>query len=963
MRVRSYLLVLLSVCLTPARFTLAAAPPVNYAEHIAPIMKARCAACHTGEKSQAGLDVNSAPAILRGGNSGQAVKPGRTVESLLLAKITTGQMPPGPAKLSAAEIDLVRRWIDAGAPADAGAGAGAPAATASSSFSAAAPQNSGTTHAALSEDDILPIFQIRCLECHGKRQQLGGLDLRTRASRLKGGKSGPGMVPGKPESSLIVKRIESGQMPPMDMLRDYAIRPPTASEVEKLKSWIAAGAPDRLNAAEGSRRGAAAVTSAPDYTISGKDRQFWSFLPPRRVDPPRNIKAGARVRNPIDAFLLARLEAKGLSYAGEAGPLKLMRRAYLDLTGMPPTPAEVTAYLKEAAVPGAYERLVDRLLESPHYGERWGRYWLDLAGYADSEGFGQDDGVRPFMWRYRDYVIRAFNSDKPYSQFLLEQIAGDELAPWKDVKPVTPQLVDRIAATGFLRTVPDPTNATERAFIQERMNILADEVEVLTSSVMGVTVGCARCHNHKYDPIPQRDYYRLSAILQTSYDPYDWLAPKKREIPLAVDSEWEDVARHNTPIEADIKRLEAKLDELARPYRAEAKDEKLAIDKLFGRFPEFKAKGEPAQKEINALRGKLKPKPHVRGLTDTGGVPSAAYLLKRGDPTNMTEPVEPGVPLILSNGIEPYKVVEPYPGADSSGRRLAFARWLTQPDHPLTARVWVNQMWLRHFGRGIVASPSNFGRSGVAPSHPELLDWLATEFVRTGWSIKSMHRVMMTSSAYRQASVSSGESLAADPENILVSRMPLRRLDSDALYDSVLRASGRLNPRRFGPPEQIETRPDKEVVPKGAPEGYRRSVYVLHKRQSPVTMFDVFDQPAMTPNCIERRQSTVSTQALQMMNGTIVWEHAKYMAGRIIDEIGDDSSEQVEQAFLRALGRSPRPPEKQELVASYAEFARLWPERIARDNPQSPQAHLAKWMSLTTVCHTLLNSAEFAYVD
>ncbi len=903
---------------------LLAAAPFDFDSRLAPLIKAKCAGCHTGEKAQGKLEMSSQASILRGGASGPPVVFGQAPKSLLLAKITTGQMPPGKLpKLTAAETDLFRQWIDSGAP----------------------------EVASVTEDDVLPVFQIRCVECHGKRQQKGGLDLRTRASRLKGGKSGPGFVPGKPEESLIVKKIEANQMPPMDMLRDYAIRPPTASDVDIIKRWIAAGGPE-------SKR-VPGVTAAP--AVPEKEKQFWSFQPPKRVEPPK-VRDAAKVRNPVDVFLLAKLEAKGLGYSPEADKLKLMRRACLDLTGMPPTKAETEAYAKDAR-PDAYEKLIDRLLESPHYGERWGRFWLDLAGYADSEGFGQDDGVRPFMWRYRDYVIRAFNSDKPYSTFLTEQIAGDEMGDWKSVKPVTQELVDRIAATGFLRTVADPTNATERAFIQERMNILADEVEVLTSSVMGLTIGCARCHNHKYDPIPQRDYYRLSAILQTSYDPYDWLSPKKREITLALDSEIKEVEAHNGPIEADAKRLEAKLDELAKPYREQANDPKHPIDRLFRRFPEFKAKGEPMQKEIQALRGKLKPKPHIRGLTDTGGTPSGAYLLKRGDPAAMNEPVDAGVPEVLSTGISPYKAETPYPGAESSGRRLALAKWLTQPNHPLTARVWVNQMWMRHFGRGIVASASNFGRAGIAPTHPELLDWLATEFVQRGWSIKSMHRIMMTSNAYRQASHVTPDLLAKDPENLLLSRMPLRRLDSEALYDSVLRASGRLLAKQFGPPEQIETRADKEVVPKGSSEGYRRGVYVLHKRQSPVTMFDSFDLPSMTPNCIERRQSTVSTQALQMMNGSVVWEHAKYMAGRIIDETGEDPAEQIGQAFVRAYARPPAIGEARTALESYREMASKWPARIEKENPGMPRNYMTKWMALTTICHTLLNSAEFAYVD
>ena len=886
--------------------SLPALAATSFETEVLPLLRARCLACHAGNP-QGKLDLRMPESMLKGGISGPAIVPGQSAKSLLIDKLVTRTMPPGKDKLSDAEISTLRRWIDAYTP----------------------PQ-------IVTEHDVLPIFQVRCVTCHGKREQRGGLDLRTVASRLKGGKSGPAIIPGDPDNSLIIRRIVSGEMPPAKEQLERSVRPPTENEVARLKAWIAAGAP------AGPPRNTAAAGD-DDPLVPDKDRRFWAFQPPRRPEVPK-VKNPRLVRNPIDAFLLEKLEAKGLRFSAEAPPAKLARRAYLDLTGMPPSPAEMSAFLADTR-PDAYERLVDALLASPRYGERWARHWLDLAGYSDSEGFGQDDGVRRFAWRYRDYVIRSLNEDKPYSQFLTEQIAGDEMisglppAAASRPAPVDAKTLDRLAATGYLRNTPDPTNAPERGFIAERMNIIADEMEVLTSSVMGLTVGCARCHNHKYDPIPQRDYYRLAAILETAYDPYDWLPPKNREYPVAASEEIQDWDQHNAPIDAEIGGLEKTLAELKKS-------------------DDDKKRAESVQAEINRLKGKLKPKPHVRVLMDTGGEPSAFYLLRRGDPLTPGEYVTPGVPSVLKAGLEPYRVEPPWPGSASSGRRLALARWLTQPNHPLTARVAVNHLWLRHFGRGLVASPSNFGRSGAPPSHPELLDWLATEFVRQGWSLKAIHRLMLTSSAYRQASTLEAPP-AADPDNVLLSRMPLRRMDAESLYDSVLRVTGRLDAKMFGAPAEIEIKPDKEVVVKGEKAGFRRAIYVLHRRQTPVTMFEVFDQPPMTPNCVERRQSNVATQALQMMNGTLLWDHARYLAGRLVDEGGDVAA----QAYQRILSRNPSPDEARDAQASLSEFTRIWEEKLKSDNTEAPVALTARWQALATLCHTLLNSAEFAYVD
>ena len=778
-----------------------------------------------------------------------------------------------------------------------------------------------------------------------------------------------------------------------------------------MRRWIETGA-------TGSPKPAASAPPEPEPAVTPEDRSFWSFQPPVRPPVPP-VSDRQRVRNPIDAFLLERLEAENLGFAPEAEPLQLVRRLYLDLTGMPPSPSQAEEVLHDPR-PDAYERLVDRLLASPHYGERWGRYWLDLAGYSDSKGFGDHDGVRAFAWRYRDYVIRALNQDKSYAQFLIEQIAGDELQDHRNQK-VDRELIDRLAATGFLRTTPDPTDAPERGFISERMNVIADEVEVLTSALLGLTMNCARCHDHKYDPISQRDYYRFSAILQTAYDPYEWSPPKERRLAMGLESEVQRISTHNQSLEAEIRQLEERLLSQAEPYtrrffeeRLENLPEALAqeirklaytprgyeggetarkflthrdvatpadseidaylirkfrktleinSDQLDKRFPEFKETADPLREQLEEAKGKLLSSPYVRVLTDRGGTPSTTFLLHRGDPLAPGQPVRPGVPPVLADGLEPFRVEPPWPGAESSGRRLGLARWLTQPNHPLTSRVIVNHIWRHHLGRGLVPTPSNFGRSGEPPTHPELLDWMATELVRQDWKLKALHRLIVTSSAYRQSSRASAPAEPADPGNILLSRMHRGRLDAEAIHDSILRVTGRLDASLFGPQEALETKPDKEVVATGSPQGYRRSLYTLQRRYTPVSLLEAYDLPAMTPNCLERRQSTVATQALHMMNGSVVWKHSRYMAGRIIDEVGQDVGKQVEKSYWLSLSRPPANWELRQGQSVLQEFAGYWSERLKSDRQATPVQGQSRWLALASFCHTLLNSAEFSFVD
>ena len=930
-----------------------------------PVFRAKCLMCHSGSAPQASLDLQTAQSALKGGKSGPAIQPGAPARSLLLERVISKSMPPGPDKLTEPEIAALRGWIERTAP---------------------------VAMAAVTEADVFPIFQMRCVVCHGKRKQEGGLDLRTRAAALKGGHSGPAIVPGKSADSLALNRILAGQMPPPKLLFEYFVRPPSNPEVDTLRRWIETGAAPAPPSV---------ATVKEDRPISDKERAWWSFQPPRRPAIPEVRAARNQIRNPIDQFLLARLEAKSLRYNPEASRLALLRRVSLDLTGLPLTPEQVEAYERDTR-PDAYERLVDRLLESPHYGERWAQFWLNAAGYSDSEGIIDEDKIRPNAWRYRDYVIRAFNADKPYDRFLTEQIAGDELVDYKHVQEVDAFTIEKLTATGFLRLVPDGTYSPANNSIPERMNVIADEIEVLSSTVLGLTVGCARCHNHKYDPIRQRDYYQLSAILQSAYDPYDWVKPTERNLDVALAAEKQAVASWNDPIQADIKKKEAELAAKAKPLREQILKERVqslpetvradllltaatpekerttlqkylaekfedtfknASDDLTKKFPEFAAENTRNRKEIAELRAKLKAKPDLRALYEMGGDPSPVFLLRRGDANVLGEPVQPDTPAVLTRTglIKPYAPAPPFP--DATGRRLGLAQWLTQPDHPLTSRVMVNRLWMHHFGRGIVASPSNFGRMGVAPSHPELLDWLAAEFVQSGWSLKKMHRLMVTSAAYRQSSAMEPLAQAADPDNTLLWRMPLRRMDAEQLHDSILQATSRLDPTPFGEPVRVDAKPGGEILAEGTKAGWRRSIYVLQRRTTPMTMLEVFDQPPMSPNCIERSHSTVSTQALQMMNSEMIRERARFLAGRLMDEFPGLRERQVERLYLRTLARPPTADETAKALADIDKLVAFWTDHLQSEQSPGPRHENARWSALASFCHAMLSSAEFAYID
>ncbi len=837
------------------------------------------------------------------------------------------------------------------------------------------------------DKNVLPLLKAKCQQCHGRDKQKAGLDLRTRASILQGGDNGPAVVPGSAKGSLLWQKINAGKMPPPDKGKL------SVAEKDLIKAWIDAGAPDGAPIVQ-------KVADPPDHQVTDADRRFWSFQPPRRPPVP-TVQHADRVRNPIDAFILAALEKKGLTLAPEADRLTLLRRVTFDLTGLPPTPRDIEAFLADSS-PGAYERLVERLLDSVHYGEHWGRHWLDLAGYADSEGILDADVVRTAAWRYRDYVIKAFNRDKPYDRFLQEQIAGDELVEyWKAYQTqqqLSPEVLEGLIATGYLRCASD---ASRPDFVNIKnapgyyYQTLDDTLKIVTSSTLGLTVQCARCHSHKYDPIPQRDYYRLQAIFMSAYRPYQWVPQAQRRLlEMSAVQEQEIKGKSDAALAELLKKKEALRQEfagylftnrlgklpqairddvrvalntapakrtevqkyLAEKFEKDLRPDPKMIDRILAaEFVTYKARLKPleeALKEENARRATFA---EIRALYDLPGE-AKTHLLRRGDYLHPGPEVQPGVLSALATP-QPFTWSAPPPEARTSGRRLAFARWLTQPEHPLTARVLVNRLWLHYFGEGIVATPDDFGHTGSPPSHPELLDWLATECVRQGWSLKAMHRLILTSSTYRQRSTVAPAALEAtrrvDPDNRLLWRQRLHRLEAEGLRDAILAAAGTLNPDMFGPPVPMVRQPDGEVTTPPDANGRRRSIYLQVRRSQPVTFLQTFDQPVMETNCTRRSQSTVASQALAQLNSGFLERQAAAFADRVLrDSPGDPAA----YALLVAFGRPTTEPERARLNAFLETQAQNYGSAAV---PQPEARHKA----LADLCHMLLSANEFLYVD
>ena len=703
--------------------------------------------------------------------------------------------------------------------------------------------------------------------------------------------------------------------------------------------------------------------------FSEEDRSYWFFQPVKRPEAPV-VKKSEWCRNEIDYFILARLEGEGLAPAAEASRRTLIRRLYADLLGLPPHAAEVQAFEEDRSA-DAYEKLVERLLESPRYGERWAQHWLDLVRYAESDGY-RADAYRPEAWRYRDYVIRSFNEDKPYDQFVMEQLAGDEIAP------DDPEV---LVATGYLRHWIYEHN--QRDVRKQWSDILADVTDVTGEVFMGMGMGCARCHDHKFDPILQSDYYRLQAFFAPMLPRTDLAlgTAKQREEYEAQLREWKSAAAEilaqieeieRPHREAVIKQIRDKFpDDIQEMWNRAAEERSplesqlaaLAYRQLYTEGGTFEAKiasrikGE-AKERWEALREQLKqfdglkpkPLPEAFIVTDVGAEPPATFIPGRGNVGR----IEPGVPAVL--GMDS-SFAEPISGSErTTGRRRAFAGWLTRPDNPLTARVMVNRIWQHHFGRGIVGTANDFGRLGEKPTHPELLDWLASEFVRRGWSLKEMHRLMVTSATYRQSAMGSAVGEMKDPENRLFGRMNPRRMQAEQIRDALLLVSGELDEEMGGPGVKSTMA--------------RRSVYLQVFRNQRDGLLEAFDVPDGYRSMARRNVTTTPPQALLMMNGEWVLERARALAERLQEDQRAWPEEAVEAAYLAVFAREPGSEER----AVGIRFLRAQRERVlgetlaggdgaVESKDRSQEEERAAVTALADYCHVLLNSNEFIYVE
>jgi hypothetical protein len=773
------------------------------------------------------------------------------------------------------------------------------------------------------EAKIRPVLVERCYQCHaaGSEKVKGGLRVDHREGMVKGGDGGPSIVPGKPEESPLIEAIryrdESLRMPPKTPL--------APEQVADFEAWVKMGAPDPRDAIP-----SASSTIVPKMDIE-KARSFWSFGPV--VDPPvPPVKDAAWPKGEVDRFLLARLEAAGITPVPEADRPTLIRRATFDLTGLPPEPGEVDAFLADEA-PDAFARVVERLLASPAYGERWGRHWLDLVRYADTAGCNSDFPV-PSAYRYRDYVIAAFNVDKPYDRFLREQLAGDLL-------PGEPEgtEVERKVATGYL--------AISRRFgssPNEFHLTLDDAIDNLGKAFLGLSVSCARCHDHKFDPIPQSDYYALYGILDGAKFAYPGLENVRRTkdfVALGSYEEAELLRRH----EAETYELEVRLRKLNREKDSPPKE---------GRTR------EAINAEIEEVKGRLKeldayPPKVEKAYAVAEGTPHDAPLFRKGEPSKPGPVIPRGFLQVLGGQKLPAQVA-----ATESGR-LELAGWLVDPANPLTARVMVNRIWQHHFGRGLVATPNDFGARGRPPTHPELLDWLASRFVADGWSIKAMHRRIMLSRAYQLSAMEDSRASAADPNNELLWRHDRRRLSAEEIRDGMLAIAGTLERGApggpFPLPPEAEFRYTQHVqfVAPASFDTRRRTVYQIQQRLRRRRILEVFDGADPNVTTPDRPLSTTAIQALYLMNDPFVHERAGELAARLESASGDEAG-RIALAYRLAFGREATPTE---VESGRAYLADARPALGEAGVPDDRQARA----SLESLVRVLLASNEFLFVD
>jgi hypothetical protein len=731
---------------------------------------------------------------------------------------------------------------------------------------------------------------------------------------------------------------------------------------------------------------AGTATCAPS---AAEAQKHWAFQPVRATAPPK-VKKSNWLKTPVDNFILARLENEKLQPSPEAERATLIRRLSFDLIGLPPSIEEVREFMQDKR-PDAYELLVERLLESPHYGERWGQHWLDVAGYADSNGYFDADSDRPLAWKYRDYVIRAVNSDKAFDEFVREQIAGDEMAGYKPDGDITPEMVDKLVATHFLRNGPDGTGESDGNAMEltvDRFAVIESTMQILGSSLLGITVQCAKCHDHKFEQFTQADYYGMQALLRPAYNPEKWLKPKERLMTIGTQAERAANKARIDAFEKELKALKESQEGLLKPLRKLLTDEKLQrvpqeqragvtkaletkekdrnaqMKELLKKFPEVaEAKDADIEKRFpdlaTSIRAsaaaigrleKMRPTPlsQISVLVEPSGPAPTVHVLARGNYAKPAAEVSASVPGVF--GAENFSVRQ---CTGSSGRRLAFAKWVTSPQHPTFARLAVNRIWQQHFGIGLVATPENFGLAGAKPTHPELLDYLATSFVRSGWSTKALHRLIVNSATYRQSGELREPEFKQDQDNRLLWRYPMHRLGAEAVRDAILATTGEIDRKMAGPfVPKAKTADGEYVINENEPGAHRRSIYLQQRRTNPVTFLDVFDAARMNPNCVQRIQSTVPLQSLSLLNSSFIRTRSKVFAEALLTQKDKATGRLIARAFQMALGRGPSP---EELEAAQDFLSKQLAEYSGKAN-QEPAA----W---TDFCQMLFASNAFLYVE
>ncbi len=813
------------------------------------------------------------------------------------------------------------------------------------------------------EKEVLPVLTQHCLKCHGADPEKikGGFDLSTRKAVLEGGDTGPGVDLAKPGDSLLLKAIhykaDEHKMPPKGKMPD--------KEIAILEKWVKEGLPVPTARLGGE------TAKAPKGVVTEEAKRYWAYQPVKRPDVPV-VKDKAWVRTPIDAFVLAKLEAKGLKPVAPADKAALIRRATYDLIGLPPTPEEIDAFVKDEA-PDAYEKLIDKLLASPHYGEKWGRHWLDVVRFAETNGY-ERDSAKPHAWRYRDYVIKSFNDDKPYTQFVKEQLAGDEVPGYNP---------DAIVATGFYRLGTwddEPADPLQALF-----DGYDDLVATAGQALLGSTFNCARCHDHKADPIPQSDYYKLVAFMRDvrphSYDANLRSTPSFTDItPPEQRAKYEDELKKRQSRVTEIKKaMEAIEDAVIKTLSAEDQrasegtDRPQVVSKKVAPALKGQQKDEyvALKKERVELERKTAPAGQQLALSvnNCDKTPPTTHILVRGSPHAPGKEVKPGFPAVL--GLPDPDIAPPKADAKTSGRRTVLADWIASKDNPLTARVFVNRVWQYHFGKGIVPTANDFGKLGEQPTHPELLDWLASDFMAGGsgapaggsppqgaWKLKRLHKLIMTSSTYRLSAVADAANLKADPANALLWRFNMRRLSGEEVRDTILAVSGSLNLKQFGPstypkiPQEVLA--GQSVPGQGWPasppdEAHRRSVYAHVKRSLRVPILVGFDQPDPDSSCPVRYVTTVPTQSLGLLNGEFANEQAEAFAKRLQKDAPNDLAAQVARAIRLTTGRVPA---ANEIKADVAFVARV-----------KEKHQLDDLKALTQFCLLCLNANEFVYLD